>query len=215
MDPEMRNTAGNNHKEDNIMKLATVFFAACIILSSAASAEAQNGRGFRNGGQYRNPYCPRFDATAPLQPLSAEEGARLLFLREEEKLALDVYQAFFQKYQYRIFSNIASSEKRHFDAIKVLIDRYELSDPAQPMAGVFSDRTLQELYDNLLARGQRSLADALQVGVIIENKDIADLKDAISATDNTDILTVYGNLMQGSLNHLSAFGGHSRITNIR
>ena len=139
--------------------------------------------------------------------------AGLLFMREEEKLAMDVYQALSQKWDLRIFSNIAAAEKRHFDAIGTLIIRYDLSDPALPAPGAFTNAELQKLYNDLLAKGERSLVDALQVGVIIEEKDIADLKDAISTTDKKDILTIYGNLQNGSLNHLSAF--NSRLADNR
>ena len=73
-------------------------------------------------------------------------------------------------------------------------------------------RDFKSSMDDLLAKGQRSLADALQVGVIIEEKHIDDLNDAISATDNRDALTIYENLLNGSRNHLSAFNRHFRTT---
>jgi hypothetical protein len=197
------------------MKLATAFLTTCLIVGTAASLLAQNGRGLRNGGQCRSSYCPRYSTTVPTQQLSREEAARILFLREEEKLAMDLYRALSRTYPLRIFSNIASSENRHFDAVKVLIDRYDLSDPALPEAGAFSNATLQELYDKLLEQGQRSLADALQVGVIVEEKDIIDLKAAMSATDKNDLTTVYSNLLQGSLNHLAAFSSHLQVSSAR
>ena len=128
-------------------------------------------------------------------------------MREEEKLARDVYSALSRKWNLRVFSNIADAENRHFEAIGSMIARYELSDPALPAAGAFSDAGLQQLYDELVARGLRSLTDAMQVGVSIEEKDIDDLNQAMSATDNNDIVTIYGNLMNGSQNHLAAFKG--------
>jgi hypothetical protein len=197
------------------MKLTTVFLTGCLMLSVAMSAEAQNGRGFRNGGQNRNAYCLRYDATYPVQQLSVDEAARLQFLREEEKLALDIYRELSQKWSLRIFSNIAAAEQRHYDAIGTLIIRYDLSDPALPTRGAFTDAQLQMLYSDLLAKGGRSLTDALQVGAIIEGKDAADLKDAISTTNKRDLLTIYGNLQNGSLNHLSAFKNHLQATNAR
>ncbi len=186
------------------MKIAAAFFSIFFILS-AVSAEAQNGRGFGNRGQNRSACCPRFDSSYPVQALSTDKAAGLLFMREEEKLARDVYQAFAQKWNLRIFRNIAAAENRHFEALGSLIARYELSDSALPAAGEFSDGGLQKLYEELVARGSRSISDAMQVGASIEEKDIDDLKKAMSATDNTDILAVYGNLLNGSLNHLAAF----------
>ena len=187
------------------MKLAAAFITAGLILSAAVSAEAQDGQGFRHGGRNRGAYCLKYDTSYPVQQLSADEASRVLFMREEEKLAMDVYQALAQKWNLRIFSNIAAAEQRHYDAIGTLIIRHDLSHTALPAPGVFANAELQKLYNDLLAKGERSLVDALQVGVIIEERDIADLKDAISATDKRDLLTIYGNLQNGSQNHLSAF----------
>jgi hypothetical protein len=187
-----------------IMKFAGAFLTVFLVLN-AVSAEAQNGRGVGNGGQNRCACCPRLDTSYPVQEISADEAAMLLFSREEEKLARDVYQALAEKWPLRIFRNIGAAENRHFDAIGSMIARYELSDPALADAGAFSDPELQTMYDELVTRGLRSLRDAFEVGVDIEEKDIEDLDEAMSATDNKDILAVYENLLGGSLNHLSAF----------
>jgi hypothetical protein len=197
--------------EGKSMKPATAFIAACLILSAIASAEAQNGRGFRRGGQNRSAYCLRYDASYPVQQLSADEAARMLFMREEEKLAMDVYQALSEKWQLRIFGNIAAGKRRHFDAVGSMIVRYKLSDTASPTPGAYTNAELQKLYNDLIAKGERSLVDALQVGLIIEKKDVADLKDALSATSKKDLLTIYGNLQNGSLNHLAAFNSRLQI----
>lgn len=142
----------------------------------------------------------------PAGELSAEEAAALLFMREEEKLAHDVYVTLYEVWGTPIFQNIASSELTHTDAVKSLIDRYGLEDPAEGNAvGTFTDPTLQALYDQLVASGQESLASALRVGAAIEEIDILDLEERIAQTDNEDIVLVYGNLMKGSRNHLRSF----------
>jgi hypothetical protein len=196
-------------KGSKTMKSFKTFFMMCLIVIAATPAWAQNGPRSKNGGRNGCANCPLSQPAIAVQPLNTAETAHLLYIREEEKLALDIYQALYSKWQVRIFSNIAASEQRHFDAIGTLIDRYGLSDPAQPTAGVFTNTDLQKLFDDLLSKGNLSLLDALQVGVAIEEQDIDDLKGAISATGNRDILTIYGNLLNGSLNHLSAF--NSRI----
>jgi hypothetical protein len=195
------------------MKLAKAFLVICLLMCATAVAAAQNGRGYGNADGKGNAVCPRLTSSYALQPLSAEEAAKLLFIREEEKLALDVYQALYEKWQIRIIGRIATSEKRHFDAIGTLLTRYGLSDPAKPTAGVFTNPDLQRLYADLYSKGTTSLLDALEVGVIIEEKDIDDLKAAIAITDNKDTLTVYGNLLNGSLNHLAAFNSHLETIN--
>ena len=65
----------------------------------------------------------------PVQPLSAEEEKSLYLMREEEKLAHDVYQALYARWNLPVFQNIAASEQRHTDRIKMLLDRYGLKDP--------------------------------------------------------------------------------------
>jgi len=142
----------------------------------------------------------------PPSDLTADESAGLLFMREEEKLARDVYNQMFTLWGQRVFQNIASSEQTHMDQVKLLLDRYGLADPTlEP--GKFTDPTLQALYDQLIAQGSVSLEEAIKVGVLIEQTDINDLQDRLAQTDNADIQLVYNNLLNGSYNHLSAFTG--------
>ncbi len=138
--------------------------------------------------------------------LSDEERASLLFMREEEKLAHDVYIALYEKWQLPIFEHIANSETQHTNMVLALIEKYNLDDPAAGKApGEFTNPDLQALYDKLVAQGSQSLADALKVGGAIEEIDILDLQERIAQTDNEDIRTIYNNLMMGSENHLRAF----------
>ena len=138
--------------------------------------------------------------------LTPDEEAGLLQLREEEKLARDIYIKMYALYGKRIFSNIIESEQRHMDAVKGLLDRYNLDDPAAGNdVGVFTSQEIQRLFDDLLARGIVSLAEAMEVGVDIEKLDIADLEKALSETTRRDITRVYENLLAGSYNHLEAF----------
>jgi hypothetical protein len=192
------------------MKLTKAFFIMCLIAIASMPLSAQNRQRLRNGtGPNCRPDCPLAQSAVAVQPLSAEEATHLLYMREEEKLALDIYTALGSKWRMRIFSNIAASEQRHFDAIGTLIKRYGLADPAQSSPGTFTNPNLQALYNDLLAKGSSSLLNALQVGVTIEETDISDLNSAIEITDNHDVLAVYENLLNGSSNHLSAF--NSRI----
>jgi len=190
------------------MKLNKTFFTICLILSVAAPSWAQGGQGNRSGARNGGGNCLLLQTSAATQPLSTAEAEDLMFLREEEKLARDVYQALFAAWGVRIFDNIASAEQRHFDAVGTLITRYGLKDPAQPTAGIFTNPELQRLYVDLIAKGSLSLLDAMEVGVAIEEKDIEDLKAAMAIAKNKDVLRVYSNLLNGSLNHLAAFDSH-------
>ena len=172
-----------------------------------------NGNGSGNGPmQVGEDGTSNFDGTAlseqlaglPIAELTDTELAGLAQMREEEKLAHDVYATLGDQWGLRVFSNIAASESTHTAAVKTLLDRYGLADPSDGLAaGEFSDPAMQSLYDTLVAQGSESLVAALTVGATIEDLDIADLQTL--ATDTPDIALVYANLEKGSRNHLRAF----------
>ncbi len=143
----------------------------------------------------------------PAATLSAEEIAGLKFMREEEKLAHDVYIALYGLFgNDDIFYRISLSETTHTEAILALLVKYGIPDPAAgKAAGVFEDPDLQALYDTLIAMGSASHIAALKVGALIEETDIRDINAKKVVTDEADILTVYNNLLCGSQDHLRAF----------
>ena len=151
------------------------------------------------------------DTTLPpaASTLSAEEIAGLKFMREEEKLAHDVYIALYALFgNDDIFYRISLSETAHTETIRALLVKYGIPDPAAGNpAGVFTDPALQSLYDTLIAMGSASRIAALKVGALIEETDIRDIKEKIAVTDEADILTAYNNLLCGSQDHLRAFYG--------
>ena len=129
----------------------------------------------------------------------------ILFLREEEKLAHDVYVYFAEKYDLRIFNNISKSEQTHMDAMLSLIEEFGLDDPASEEPGKFANADLQKLYNDLITKGNASDEEALKVGALVEETDIADLQTALEETSNESIRLVYENLLRASRNHLRAF----------
>lgn len=50
-------------------------------------------------------------------------------MAEEEKLAHDLYTAFADRYEVRIFGRIAAAETNHLTAVRTLLDRYDVTDP--------------------------------------------------------------------------------------
>jgi hypothetical protein len=198
---------------------ALVAIVGVLIFGAVNSAFAQGGSGQggygRNqsqagAGQSSGTYAQGNEAGGltnlpPASELNAEEAAALAYMREEEKLAHDVYVTLFAQWGLPVFQNISQSEQTHTDAVKALLDRYELTDPASSSVGVFSNPDLQALYNDLVTRGSQSLADALKVGAAIEEIDILDLDARQAQTDNADIQQVFANLRSGSENHLRAF----------
>ena len=140
--------------------------------------------------------------------LSEEERNDLFLMREEEKMARDLYLNFNRLYgrKVRLFANIAAAEQTHMNAVKRLLDTYGLPDPVTSnKIGVFTNPALLELYSDLLGKGQKSLTEAIAVGVGVEELDIKDLGRAMATSDEACIDKVYLNLLKGSENHLRAF----------
>lgn len=134
-----------------------------------------------------------------------QEIKDLTYMREEEKLAGDVYQTFYDKYKKTVFINIKNSEVTHTGAIKNLLTKYKIPDPASTTLGVFKNQELQSLFNTLVKDGSSSYIAALKVGAAIEEIDTIDIKNTIKRTDNPDIITTYTNLLNGSKSHLSSF----------
>lgn len=130
-------------------------------------------------------------------------------MREEEKLARDVYLYLNEIHPLRPFLNISKSEQAHMDAIMYLIDTFNLVDPVgNNPEGVFQNAELQELYNELIERGSQSREEALKVGALIEEVDIIDLQTELEEhAVNEEVIRVYTNLCRASENHLRAFVG--------
>lgn len=129
----------------------------------------------------------------------------LSYLIEEEKLAHDVYTVMYEMYGSKVFGNILESEATHQSKVMELLDIYGVVDPRDSELGVFNDPDLQALYDQLIAKGSISAQDAFEVGVMIEEKDIADITDQLALTSDSEIVSVLESLRSGSENHLRAF----------
>jgi hypothetical protein len=143
---------------------------------------------------------------SPTEPLDDAEKARILFIREEEKLAYDVYQTMFDIYGVNVFQNIPNSELSHMEAMLTIIKKYNLVDPMETNArGVYANPVLQSLYNQLVSQGRVSLLAAYQVGATIEELDISDLNSSLVVTNNQDVRLVYDFLNKGSRNHLRSF----------
>jgi len=142
--------------------------------------------------------------TSDSTSISQTERDGLVLMREEEKLAGDVYAYFYTKYGLRPFTNINKSEVQHSGAVLRLLTYFGIPDPALTEAGKFSNPDIQALYNKLTADGSTA-ENALAVGAFIEEYDIADLRKLIAETQNADIKMVYTNLLNGSYNHIKAF----------
>lgn len=176
-----------------------VFFSSCEMTDDNVANKSAATEESAQQNPDRGDNC---DFTAVL---TEDEIADLLHMREEEKVARDVYLKFYELYQKPIFANIAQSENKHMAAVLNLINGYGLTDPIADKAQGEFNPDFQELYDNLVAEGSADITAAYEVGVKIEELDIADLEECIASTEVENIIMVYNNLLAGSGNHLNAF----------
>lgn len=142
----------------------------------------------------------------PKESLSVEELNSLAFLREEEKLAMDVYITLYNKWGVKIFDNISKSENSHMSLVLSLLTKYDLPDPVgSNTVGIFKNTNLQALYNQLVLEGNKSPLNAYIVGATIEDLDLFDIKMALLKIDNQDIRYVFDILAKGSRNHMRSF----------
>lgn len=182
---------------------------ACVVMGLlVVPSFAQQGPGGNGGG---NGDCIQQqdqlqDCTLNVGSLTETEIAEVLYMRQEEKLARDVYITFNAWWQADVFARIAVSEQRHMDAVGKIITALELDDPAaDDTVGAFSDEGFAALFDELTKAGSTSYVEALQVGAYIEELDILDLAACLEDVENACVVNVFQNLLRGSRNHLRAF----------
>jgi hypothetical protein len=137
--------------------------------------------------------------------LTPAQVDQLVRMREEEKLAHDVYVTLAQSSGLQIFNNIANAESQHMRAVEQLASRYSSVAAANLPVGSFSDPQFQTLYNSLVAAGSKSPIAAATVGAKIEEMDIKDLQTLLSQNPPQDVSKVLEHLQRASGQHLRAF----------
>lgn len=172
-------------------------------------------------------------STTETDGLDATEASHLTFMREEEKLARDVYLTLANLYpDQRVFSQIATrAEQTHTDTMRDRLDQFNLPDPnpntnnLPSSLGVFTGDEwgwyFMDKFALLTAKGEVSELDALYVGAFIEELDMHDIAVCpqvmidrgfsspcgLEYTDEGALQTAYSALISGSESHLRAYVG--------
>jgi hypothetical protein len=165
--------------------------------------------------------------------LDAVEASHLTFMREEEKLARDVYLTLAGLYpDQKVFNRIATtSEQTHTDTMRDKLALYNLPDPnpatndLPDSIGVFTGAEwgwyFAEKFKDLTEKGSKSELEALYVGAFIEELDMNDIAVCpavmveagypkpcgLEYTDETGLINAFSSLIDGSENHLRAYVG--------
>jgi hypothetical protein len=189
------------------------FIAASLLMASSCQKDNMNAENV----QYASVLSVLGDGTTSViesnlksalietSDLTDGELTSLLKMKEEEKLARDVYSVLAKKWGSQVFTNISNAENNHLNAIVLLLTNYGSTETAIGEAGIFTDAAVQTLYNDLVAKANVSLEEAYKTGALIEELDIKDLIVAIAGTNNENVLLVFENLLKGSRNHLRAF----------
>lgn len=177
------------------MKNKIIIFSALLALTSIIAASLP--------GSSNTCRFVQLKASGLITP---EEEQALTYMREEEKLAHDVYTFMNDKYGHKVFRNITNAETRHGGFVKELLDRYSISDPSDgKKEGEFVNSDLAAVYTRLIEKGSISFVEALKCGAEIEELDIADLNSRIEQSTSPDVKQTFMNLRDGSYRHLQAF----------
>ncbi len=168
---------------------------AVIINTQSVSASGLEGRGGPGNGSGSGQGSGQGNPGGgyALLPLSSEEAEALQEAILEEYSAYNLYQSVVSQYgDVYPFSLIAQSELQHVNALVRQAEKYGVAIPENP--GLTSDVNFS------------TISEACAAGVAAEIAD-ADLYDELKpAITHTDILRVFDNLKNASLeNHLPAF----------
>jgi len=212
-----------------VLTLGLLLMGVTAVLAGGDKTRGEVGQGDTHEVGCEDQPCPSFDnapkpgttstLTAQTEVLASEldetEIAHLVFIREEEKMARDVYLVLSEQWGNPVFANIAESEQAHMNAMANLLTYYGIEDPVtSDDIGAFTNPVIAAIYNGLVdcsvesdlpVCGSASEADALLVGGYIEEYDIFDIWKAYEDTDEERIKRVYQNLYEGSYNHLDAF----------
>jgi len=176
--------------------------------------------------------------TSPMYVIAADldlgEATHLIFMREEEKLARDVYLILSAQYTgEQVFSTIGEgSEQTHTDTVRDMLEKHGIADPnpdannLPESTGVFTGADygwyFTEKYNALVSWGSQTVLDALYVGAFIEELDMLDIigcpkvivetdngigagECGLEYTDEPDLQNMYTHLVDGSKSHLRAY----------
>ncbi len=198
-------TAGLSMGTIGLSALGAVAVGGVVAAAGGGSSSSASHSGGNSNDGSSSQLATLSDPTATAENI-ALVTPDILFSIDEERMARDVYDALYAQTGLTIFDNISDAEQTHYDAILNYAINLGIDTSALlTTPGTYLNPEVQTMYNDLIALGSQSTADALSVGKTVEEVDIADLKAMIDASPITSLDAVYTNLLSGSYNHLDAF----------
>jgi len=122
------------------------------------------------------------------EPLGADEQRDLQRIREQRKLARDLYWDLAKHWGSLVLVRLGAAEQAHLNALDTLLDHYDLSDPvAGPAVGESGDPKFHALHAQIVEVGHRSEMAASQAGLLVEEMSLSDLAAARARTRRPEI----------------------------
>jgi hypothetical protein len=141
---------GNEHpqliyKEDMTMRLHKTILASAVLaaftftaITGVQASPHEREHGENHEERYEDKHhgkkasCDHAPYTLQGGALSDTDKASLALMREEEKLAHDIYKTLATQWNLKIFRNIGAAEQHHMERVHSLLDYYQLPDAALP-----------------------------------------------------------------------------------
>ena len=218
----------------HIFNLTSIILISFSLFFSSAASAAKGGNQPDQGDRGNNSSAADDQSDSEVTTiLDSNEASHLIFMREEEKLARDVYLSFADMYpEQRVFAQIATeSEQTHTDVMRDKLTQYNISDPnpdtnnLPESIGIFKGEEwglyFTEKFEVLTKMGAVNEMEALYAGAFIEELDMHDIAECpavmvdagyddpcgLHYTDESGLINAYRSLIDGSESHLRAYVG--------
>lgn len=150
------------------------------------------------------------------QPVITENDKNsLVYFREEEKLAADAFDYFYEMWTNKLFLTFKNSETKHECRFRELLDYYGIEDPVKEYGrGEFGSDSLEYYYVSIISFGSKSLLHSFLAGAEIEEKTVYELGNAIKVIDNENLTEVYKTHKISSEGYLRVFAAKLKDNSI-
>ncbi len=132
--------------------------------------------------------------------ITETEAGDLQLLREEEKLARDLFRDWSDRSE--LFGAVAHSKQLHFEIVGALLQRHQVTDRTLGGEGLYVFPQLQTLHQELLARGGSTELEALAAGAELHERDLVGLEEAAGRSQLEDVRASLAEIQRGARNHL-------------
>lgn len=139
---------------------------------------------------------------------------RDLFLKlyQEEKMAFDLYGEFYERWSLNVFNTIQQREAKHVWCVERIMDNYGYKYRTNTNTGLYQDKEIQKLYDELTVKGCISDLAALEAAAYIKEKHIAQLRERIRYQEDGYVVKVIFLMESAAQSHLKAFVKSIRLS---